>query len=250
MQYAPIQRSVNGMHQSVAPQRATGLPTARSGLPLPRRTPSSRRLAPSASASSSSSSASYPSYLPSSDLIGEIGDQDALAMLRGMTRVPVSVSFSSEPIGTNFAGPAVTFPDSPPSPAAAAPVPQGGSPNPLVLLHGFDSSSLEFRRFFKVVRQDIETYSLDLLGEFINGAPRSPFSYSFFFLCEFFLLTCVTVLRISLNQSYNSLIAPDATGWGFSANGQVSADLAAGCPIGPEQKREHLYKFWKDGEYT
>lgn len=111
-------------------------------------------------------------------------------MLQGMRRIPISdLSFTSTPVETAYCGPEI-----PPMTLGGA-APKTGSPNPLVLLHGFDSSALEFRRFFSAVRGDIETYAVDLLG------------------------------------------------WGFTAN-QQSEDMR-GCTIGPKEKREHLYQFWK-----
>ena len=46
-----------------------------------------------------------------------------------------------------------------------APAPEGGEGNaPFVLLHGFDSSCLEYRRLFPLLERRAETWALDLLG--------------------------------------------------------------------------------------
>ena len=46
-----------------------------------------------------------------------------------------------------------------------APAPPGGESNaPFVLLHGFDSSCLEYRRLFPLLSERAETWALDLLG--------------------------------------------------------------------------------------
>lgn len=66
---------------------------------------------------------------------------------------------------------------------------------PVLLLHGFDGSCLEFRRLFPLLcRADVHVLAVDLVG------------------------------------------------WGFSCAGFAEApDLQ----LGPEQKTEHLYAFWK-----
>lgn len=66
---------------------------------------------------------------------------------------------------------------------------------PVLLLHGFDSSSLEFRRLLPLLEQKLETWAVDLVG------------------------------------------------WGFSDSGAAShKDMQ----LGPKQKRDHLYAFWKE----
>ena len=54
-----------------------------------------------------------------------------------------------------------------------APAPPGGESNaPFVLLHGFDSSCLEYRRLFPLLSERAETWALDLLGWGIHGRGR------------------------------------------------------------------------------
>lgn len=66
---------------------------------------------------------------------------------------------------------------------------------PVLLLHGFDSSSLEFRRLLPLLEEKLETWAVDLVG------------------------------------------------WGFSDSGAAQhTDLQ----LGPKQKRDHLYAFWKE----
>lgn len=65
---------------------------------------------------------------------------------------------------------------------------------PVLLLHGFDSSSLEFRRLVPVLQEKLETWAVDLVG------------------------------------------------WGFSDSG---AARHKDMKLGPKQKRDHLYAFWK-----
>ncbi len=70
-----------------------------------------------------------------------------------------------------------------------------GDGPPVVLLHGFDGSCLEFRRLFPL-----------------------------------------------LSSAGANVLAVDLVGWGFSCAGVADApDLA----LGPEQKTDHLFAFWK-----
>lgn len=66
---------------------------------------------------------------------------------------------------------------------------------PVLLLHGFDSSSLEFRRLLPLLEQKLETWAVDLVG------------------------------------------------WGFSDSG---AATHSDMKLGPKQKRDHMYAFWKE----
>lgn len=66
---------------------------------------------------------------------------------------------------------------------------------PVLLLHGFDGSSLEFRRLLPLLEERLETWAVDLVG------------------------------------------------WGFSDSGAASHQ---DMQLGPKQKRDHLYAFWKE----
>jgi len=66
---------------------------------------------------------------------------------------------------------------------------------PVLLLHGFDSSSLEFRRLLPLLERSLEAWAVDLVG------------------------------------------------WGFSDSGAASQ---RNMKLGPKQKRDHLYAFWKE----
>ena len=79
-----------------------------------------------------------------------------------------------------------------PTSSSSPPVP------PLVALHGFDSSLLEFRRF----------------------------------------LPCLAAVGVAGH-------AVDLVGWGLSSYAAFDAPAEARPPLGPEQKRAHLYAFWK-----
>ena len=65
----------------------------------------------------------------------------------------------------------------------------------MLLLHGFDSSSLEFRRLLPLLERSLEAWAVDLVG------------------------------------------------WGFTDSGAASQ---SNMKLGPKQKRDHLYAFWKE----
>ncbi|MBD2115002.1 MULTISPECIES: alpha/beta fold hydrolase [Cyanophyceae] len=91
-------------------------------------------------------------FLPSSSC--EIQDGDAIALLQRIQRhlVQVAVGQSTTAIATAYAHY---------SPNSLAPV---LGTVPILLLHGFDSSLLEFRRVFPLLAHRHETWAIDLLG--------------------------------------------------------------------------------------
>ena len=52
------------------------------------------------------------------------------------------------------------------------PVVMGGKGQPIILLHGFDSSFLEFRRIYKSLKRNFQVIIPDLLG--FGFSPREP----------------------------------------------------------------------------
>ncbi|KAK9834838.1 hypothetical protein WJX81_002724 [Elliptochloris bilobata] len=111
----------------------------------------------------------------------EVQEPAALEMLRAMQVAPIAVPAMGADVQTAY----VTNAE------------EGGTARgpPLLLLHGFDSSLLEFRRLFpRLVDGGAETWAVDLAG------------------------------------------------WGFTDCG---FGQRMDAPLGPEQKREHLFAFWK-----
>eukprot|EP00466_Bigelowiella_natans_P007344 jgi/Bigna1/90806/estExt_fgenesh1_pg.C_800009 len=95
----------------------------------------------------------YPSFVDA-ERARDIEEAACQDMLKSMRHVPVDVSFSSKPISTTVAGGWVS--DQPSELAGGAPV---------VLLHGFDSSVLEFRRLVpRLQQQGISSFAIDLIG--------------------------------------------------------------------------------------
>ena len=92
-----------------------------------------------------------PGWLPAG--AGEVREPAARAMLRGLRRAPVAWGAGGAPGEVSFAGPA---PGAEEAAAGAA---------PLVLLHGFDSNCLEYRRLHPLLGEaGLPAYAVDILG--------------------------------------------------------------------------------------
>lgn len=116
------------------------------------------RVAATASANGSSSSSKaydernglFPDFFPPE--AAEIEEPAARRMMQVMRRTPLTVEGLGE-VQTAFVGPEA------PSPSRPA----------FVLLHGFDSSSLEFRRFLPLLSQVADVWAVDLAGWGFTG---------------------------------------------------------------------------------
>jgi pimeloyl-ACP methyl ester carboxylesterase len=87
--------------------------------------------------------ASLPNFLP--PLTGDLTESTSVAMAQQIQQVDVPTELSYLPIPTTY-------------------VKQGEGPPPILLLHGFDSSLLEFRRLVPQLAEFRETWAIDLLG--------------------------------------------------------------------------------------
>eukprot|EP00468_Gymnochlora_sp_CCMP2014_P004770 CAMPEP_0167766900 /NCGR_PEP_ID=MMETSP0110_2-20121227/15677_1 /TAXON_ID=629695 /ORGANISM="Gymnochlora sp., Strain CCMP2014" /LENGTH=600 /DNA_ID=CAMNT_0007655131 /DNA_START=240 /DNA_END=2042 /DNA_ORIENTATION=- len=122
----------------------------------------------------------YPNFIPK-EYAMEIEEEACQDILKTFDRIPVSVPFSDKPILT---------------PVTPIPNPNTlGERTPMIFLHGFDSSVLEFRRILPKIRE--------VAGDILEPE------------------------------------AIDLLGWGFAT---AETPLSA---IGPVEKREHLYAYWK-----
>jgi hypothetical protein len=88
--------------------------------------------------------------------LSEVTEPAAQAMAARMQRTPVPIpSLPIPPLATAFVGPSETQKQQLRAIAQDRP--------PVVLLHGFDSSSLEFRRLYPLLEPHTETYAVDLV---------------------------------------------------------------------------------------
>jgi pimeloyl-ACP methyl ester carboxylesterase len=99
----------------------------------------------------------FADFLPSA--VAEITETAAIALAQKIEREAISTPLTPEPIYTTF-------------------VRQGFGGTPILLLHGFDSSVIEFRRILPLLAAENETWAVDLLGfgftDRLAGIPFSP----------------------------------------------------------------------------
>ena len=107
-----------------------------------------RRAARSALVVRAAARSEFASFFP--DEVTALEEPAAIEMARRAKQVSVDVPGRSRPVMTSCVG---------------SPAPAGGEANaPFVLLHGFDSSCLEYRRLFPMLAERAETWAVDLLG--------------------------------------------------------------------------------------
>lgn len=85
----------------------------------------------------------YPSYIPAS--ASNLTESTSIAIAKEIQQVEIFTPLSTEEVATTY-------------------VQQGNSGTPILLIHGFDSSLLEFRRLLPLLAAQQSTYALDLLG--------------------------------------------------------------------------------------
>ncbi len=135
---------------------------------------------------------SYPTFLP--QMASRLTELTSIDLLQNLQQIELSTSLTSETISTTY-------------------VRQGAGNIPLLLLHGFDSSVLEFRRLIPLLALSQEVWSMDLLGFGFTARSRevavSPQSIKTH-LYEF----CRTVIRkpvILVGASMGGAVALDFT---------------------------------------
>lgn len=77
--------------------------------------------------------------------ISKIKDNNALNLFHNIQTIPINTPLNSQPITTAY-------------------IHQGNSGTPILLLHGFESSLLEFRLLIPLLSEKNETWAVDLLG--------------------------------------------------------------------------------------
>jgi len=96
-------------------------------------------------------------FLPSE--ITQLTESTSIALAQSIEQIPIMTPLSEQPVATTY-------------------VRQGSGGTPILLLHGFDSSVLEFRRLLPLLAAQNETLAVDLLGfgftERLAGIAFSP----------------------------------------------------------------------------
>ncbi|MBD2250617.1 alpha/beta fold hydrolase [Nostoc parmelioides] len=85
----------------------------------------------------------FPSFLPAA--VGQLTESESIALAKTIQAQAIATPLSNQPITTAY-------------------VCQGSGGTPILLIHGFDSSVLEFRRLLPLLGKENETWAVDLLG--------------------------------------------------------------------------------------
>ncbi|MEO1341291.1 MAG: alpha/beta fold hydrolase, partial [Cyanobacteria bacterium J06635_13] len=85
----------------------------------------------------------YPSYIPAT--ASNLTESTSIAIAKEIQQVEISTPLSTEEVATTY-------------------VQQGDGGTPILLIHGFDSSLLEFRRLLPLLAAQQATYAIDLFG--------------------------------------------------------------------------------------
>ncbi len=85
----------------------------------------------------------FPSFLPTT--VGQLTEPASIALAQNIQTQAIATPLTTQPINTTY-------------------VQQGSGDIPILLIHGFDSSILEFRRLLPLLAADNETWAVDLLG--------------------------------------------------------------------------------------
>ncbi|BBD64040.1 2-hydroxy-6-oxohepta-2,4-dienoate hydrolase [Nostoc commune NIES-4072] len=85
----------------------------------------------------------FSNFLPSQ--VNQLTDPKAIAFLQSIERIALATTLSQHPILTTY-------------------IHKGSKGTPILLLHGFDSSILEFRLLLPLLATQNETWAVDLLG--------------------------------------------------------------------------------------
>ena len=134
----------------------------------------------------------FPKFLPK--LTQNLTEATSISLSKKIDRQPIQTPLISQPIATTF-------------------VRQGRGSIPILLLHGFDSSLLEYRRLFPLLAAPNETIAVDLLGfgftERLPGLKISPKAISTHIYC--FWKTIINRPIILVGASMGGAAAIDFT---------------------------------------
>ncbi|MEA5598265.1 alpha/beta hydrolase [Rivularia sp. UHCC 0363] len=85
----------------------------------------------------------FPKFLPAG--VEQLTEPGSIALAKILQQTPLTTPLSEQPINTTY-------------------VHQGNGGTPFLLIHGFDSSVLEYRRLLPLLAAQNETWAVDLLG--------------------------------------------------------------------------------------
>ncbi|XP_027347353.1 uncharacterized protein LOC113858797 isoform X4 [Abrus precatorius] len=146
----------------------------------------------------------FPSFLPNE--VNKINDPFARSLATRIQRLPVSVKFSENPIMSSCVKPLMQH-----------------NASPVVLLHGFDSSCLEWRYTYPLLEEaGFETWAIDILGWGFSDLGKLP-------SCD------VVSKRDHFYQFWRSYIKKEMILVGPSLGAAVAIDFAVNYPEAVEK---------------
>ncbi|MBD2775089.1 alpha/beta fold hydrolase [Iningainema tapete] len=138
----------------------------------------------------------FPTFLPPQ--VEQLRDEAAIALIKSMERIAIATSLCQQSIITTY-------------------VNQGREGTPILLLHGFDSSILEFRLLLPLLAAHNQTFAVDLLGfgftQYIKGIDYNP-----------------TAIKIHLFHFWRTLINQPVILIGASMGGATAIDFTLSYP--------------------
>ncbi|MBO3458347.1 alpha/beta hydrolase [Aetokthonos hydrillicola Thurmond2011] len=138
----------------------------------------------------------FPNFLPTT--VSQLTEATSIALAQSIEQTAISTPLSPQPINTTY-------------------VHQGSGGIPLLLIHGFDSSILEFRRVLPLLAAHHETLAVDLLGFGFTDKPAGiPFSKA--------------SIKTHLYYSWKSLINQPVILVGASMGGAAAIDFTLTYP--------------------
>ncbi|BAY74529.1 2-hydroxy-6-oxohepta-2,4-dienoate hydrolase [Nostoc linckia NIES-25] len=138
----------------------------------------------------------FPNFLPSQ--VNQLTDPKAIAFVQSIQRIALATSLSQHPILTTY-------------------IQKGNGGTPILLLHGFDSSILEFRLLLPLLATQNETWAVDLLG-FGFTQRQKEITYS------------PATIQIHLYDFWKTLINRPITLVGASMGGATAIEFALTYP--------------------
>ncbi|MGF2038161.1 MAG: alpha/beta fold hydrolase [Nostoc sp. CmiVER01] len=138
----------------------------------------------------------FPNFLPAQ--VNQLTDPKAIAFVQSIERIALTTSLSQHPILTTY-------------------IHKGRGVTPILLLHGFDSSILEFRFLLPLLATQNETWAVDLLG-FGFTQRQKEINYS------------PTTIKIHLYDFWRTLINRPIILVGASMGGATAIDFTLTYP--------------------
>ena len=138
----------------------------------------------------------FPNFLPLQ--VNQLTDPEAIAFVQSIEKVSLATSLSDQPVPTTY-------------------IHKGCGVTPILLLHGFDSSILEFRLLLPLLAAQNETWAVDLLG-FGFTQRQKEINYS------------PTTIKIHLYNFWKTLINRPIILVGASMGGATAIDFTLTYP--------------------